>query len=84
MLLKCGKDPCGWRIYVVEVIAESEEDEVVAEEDSETETLFEEDIANLFADEEHLSEEFKTQAASLFEASVVARVNQQMETIENQ
>jgi len=67
-----------------EVIAESEEDEVVAEEDSETETLFEEDIANLFADEEHLSEEFKTQAASLFEASVVARVNQQMETIENE
>ncbi len=68
-----------------EVIAESEEDEVEAsEEDSTEETLFEEDIANLFADEEHLSEEFKTQAASLFEASVVARVNQQMESIEDE
>ena len=68
-----------------EVIAESEEDEVEAsEEESTEETLFEEDIANLFADEEHLSEEFKTQAASLFEASVVARVNQQMESIEDE
>ena len=67
-----------------EVIAESEEEEVVAEDDAEAETLFEEDIANLFADEEHLSEEFKTQAASLFEASVVARVNQQIELIEDE
>ena len=68
-----------------EVIAESEEsDEVETEEDLEAETLFEEDIANLFADEEHLSEEFKTQAASLFEASVVARVNQQIELIEDE
>jgi len=67
-----------------EVIAESEEDEVVAEDESEAETLFEDDIANLFADEEHLSEEFKTQAASLFEATVVARVNQQVEIIENE
>ena len=68
-----------------EVIAESEEEEVVAsEEESTEETLFEEDIANLFADEEHLSEEFKTQAASLFEASVVARVNQQVTEIENE
>ena len=68
-----------------EVIAEEEESEVEAsEEESTEETLFEEDIANLFADEEHLSEEFKTQAASLFEASVVARVNQQMEAIEDE
>jgi hypothetical protein len=68
-----------------EVIAEEEESEVEAsEEESTEETLFEEDIANLFADEEHLSEEFKTQAASLFEASVVARVNQQMESIEDE
>ena len=67
-----------------EVIAESEEEEVVAEDESEAETLFEEDIANLFKDEEHLSEEFKTQAASLFEATVVARVNQQVEIIEDE
>jgi len=75
-----------------EVITEDEEsdEEVVAEdvitdesdEDLEVDTLFEEDIANLFADEEHLSEEFKTQAASLFEATVVARVNQQVSGIE--
>ena len=60
------------------------EEEELEEEDIEAETLFEEDIANLFADEEHLSEEFKTQAASLFEATVVARVNQQVEIIENE
>ena len=66
-----------------EELTEEEETEVEAsEEDSAEETLFEEDIANLFADEEHLSEEFKTQAASLFEASVVARVNEQVESIE--
>ena len=67
-----------------EVVAESNEEEAETEEESTEETLFEEDIANLFKDEEHLSEEFKTQAASLFEASVVARVNQQVEIIENE
>jgi len=67
-----------------EVIAEEESEVEASEEESTEETLFEEDIANLFADEEHLSEEFKTQAASLFEASVVARVNQQMESIEDE
>ena len=67
-----------------EVIAEEEQSEVEAsEEDSAEETLFEEDIANLFADEEHLSEEFKTQAASLFEAVVVSRVNEQVQSIED-
>ena len=63
-----------------EVIAEEEETEEEAEA---SETLFEEDIANLFADEEHLSEEFKTKAASLFETVVVARVNQQIDSIED-
>ena len=67
-----------------EVIAEEESEVEASEEDSTEETLFEADIANLFADEEHLSEEFKTQAASLFEASVVARVNQQVTEIENE
>ena len=68
-----------------EVIAESEEEEVEAsEEESMEETLFEEDIANLFKDEEHLSEEFKTQAASLFEAVVVSRVNEQVSAIEDE
>ena len=68
-----------------EVIAEEEESEVeISDEDSTEETLFEADIANLFADEEHLSEEFKTQAASLFEATVVARVNEQVTSIEDE
>jgi len=67
-----------------EVVAESNEEEAETEEESTEETLFEEDIASLFADEEHLSEEFKTQAASLFEAVVVSRVNQQVADIENE
>ena len=68
-----------------EVVAEEMEDEAEEVEDEvEAETLFEEDIANLFEDEEHLSEEFKTKAASLFEAAVVARVNQQVDLIENE
>lgn len=62
-----------------EVIAE---DESVEEDDSEEEALFEADIATLFADEEHLSEEFKTKAAGIFEAVVTARVTSEMEAIE--
>jgi hypothetical protein len=84
-----GEEVAGEEVEYVdgeeEVIAEEEESEVEAsEEESTEETLFEEDIANLFADEEHLSEEFKTQAASLFEATVVARVNDQVNAIEDE
>ena len=68
-----------------EVVAEeTDEEEEEEAEEATSETLFEEDIANLFADEEHLSEEFKTKAASLFETVVVARVNQQIDLIENE
>ena len=67
-----------------EVVAEDVEDEEIVEDELEAETLFEDDIANLFEEEEHLSEEFKTKAASLFEAAVVARVNQQVDLIENE
>lgn len=66
-----------------EVIAEDEEveaEEVV--EEGEEESLFEADITSLFADEEHLSEEFKTKAANIFEAVVVARVASEMEAVE--
>jgi hypothetical protein len=63
---------------------EAEETDEDEDEDETSETLFEEDIANLFADEEHLSEEFKTKAASLFETVVVARVNQQIDLIEDE
>ena len=67
-----------------EIVAEEEEVEAEAETEDEAETLFEDDIANLFADEEHLSEEFKTKAASLFEAVVVSRVNNEIEEIEKE
>ena len=68
-----------------EVVAEeTDEEEEEEAEEATYETLFEEDIANLFADEEHLSEEFKTKAASLFETVVVARVNQQIDLIEDE
>ena len=67
-----------------EVVAEETDEEEEEDEESTSETLFEEDIANLFADEEHLSEEFKTKAASLFETVVVARVNQQIDLIEDE
>ena len=39
------------------------------------------DIASVFAGDETLSEEFKTQASSIFEAAVIARVNHEVETI---
>ena len=71
-----------------EVIDEDEdevEEEAIVEEDEfleDEETLFENDIANLFQDEEHLTEEFKTKAASLFEAVVTARVASEIEEIQ--
>lgn len=72
--------------------AEEAEEEVIAEEELETEfdetesdeTLFSADIDTLFADEEHLTEEFKTKAASIFEAVVVARVADEVEEIQNE
>lgn len=59
----------------------TEEVEEIVEED---ETLFENDIQNLFSDEEHLSEEFKTKAAGLFEAVVTARVSAEIEEIQTE
>jgi hypothetical protein len=41
------------------------------------------DLSALFEGDEHLSEEFKTRAASLFEAVVTARVSELREEIEN-
>jgi len=70
-----------------EVIAEEEvttEDEVIEEDvvvDSDDETL---DVDALFADEEGLTEEFKTKAGQIFEAVVVAKVNDIVEGIENE
>ena len=39
------------------------------------------DIANIFSGDTNLSEEFKTQASSIFEAAVIARVNNEVEAI---
>tara|TARA_B110000459_G_C16591145_1_gene486313 strand:+ start:329 stop:1540 length:1212 start_codon:yes stop_codon:yes gene_type:complete len=77
-----------------EVVTEVEETEgeVVTEVDETEEETIEEDVLvdssdidveALFADEEGLTEEFKTKAASLFEAVVVAKVNSVVEGIEN-
>ena len=60
---------------------EAELDEESEEEVLEEDTLFQDDMTNLFADEEHLSEEFKVKAAGLFEAVVTARVASEMEDI---
>jgi hypothetical protein len=70
----------------LEAVYESEEEleEEVEEEDSEAEELFEADLAALFADEEHLSEDFKVKAASIFEAVVSARVTSEIQQIEEE
>ena len=70
----------------LEAVYESEEEleEEVEEEDSEAKELFEADLAALFADEEHLSEDFKVKAASIFEAVVSARVTSEIQQIEEE
>ncbi len=62
-----------------EEISEEETEEVV--EDS---TLFEADLNALFADEEHLTEEFKVKAAEVFEAVVTSRVTAEIVQIEEE
>ena len=69
---------------VEEVESEEEDAEVSAETEEQEETLFENDIKNLFADEEHLSEEFKVKAAELFETVVTARLANEMESIQKE
>jgi hypothetical protein len=67
-----------------EIELDEESTEEVEEVDADEETLFEDDVATLFADEEELSEEFKTKAAGLFEAVVTARVSAEIEEIEKE
>ena len=69
---------------VEETESEEEDAEVSAETEEQEETLFENDIKNLFADEEHLSEEFKVKAAELFETVVTARLANEMESIQKE
>lgn len=65
--------------------SDEEVDEVIEEvAEADEEALFEDDIKNLFADEEHLSEDFKTKAAGLFEAVVTARVSSEVEEIQKE
>jgi hypothetical protein len=65
-----------------EVITEEDIEEVVEPRriDMALEDL-RKDIASVFAGDETLSEEFKTQAGAIFEAAVIARVNNEIEKI---
>lgn len=66
-----------------EIVEEEVVEEEVVEETMEDEAvLSESDIDALFADEEHLSEDFKVKAASLFEAVVTARVTKEVQEME--
>ena len=72
-----------------EVIAEEELDEEaeeIAEEEVSVEeaALFEADLNALFADEDHLTEEFKVKAAEMFEAVVTSRVSAEIAQIEEE
>lgn len=70
-----------------DVIVEDEavdETEEVIEEDVIVDSEEELDVEALFADEEGLTEEFKTKAGQIFEAVVVAKVNSIVEEIENE
>lgn len=73
-----------------EVIAEdevvAEDAEEIAEEEVSVEetTLFEADLNALFADEDHLTEEFKVKAAEMFEAVVTSRVSAEIAQIEEE
>lgn len=79
----------------VKAFEETESDEEVITEDDleETDVAIEprkidmrledlrKDIENVFAADTNLSEEFKTQAGAIFEAAVIARVNNEVEAI---
>jgi len=62
--------------------AEEELEEYEENEYAYEEGLFEEDLRALFADDENLTEEFKTKAAEIFEAVVSSRVISEVEAIE--
>ena len=67
---------------------EQVEDEVIAEELEDTDEVVsikekvKEDISSMFADDETISEDFKTKAATIFEARVLDRVSQIEEEME--
>lgn len=55
------------------------EEEVISEEETEEEVSLRDQIDSIFGAE--LSEEFRTKATSIFEAAVIARVNNEMEKV---
>jgi hypothetical protein len=67
------------------------DDDVITEEDVDAATEarkiemnlaeLRKDIASVFSGDENLSEEFKTQAGAIFEAAVIARVNNEVEKL---
>ncbi len=61
---------------------QDEEEYEEVEEYATEEGLFEEDLRALFADDENLTEEFKTKAAEIFEAVVSSRVISEVKAIE--
>jgi len=69
---------------IVEEEAAEEAEEIAEEEVVEEPTLFEADLNALFADEEHLTEEFKVKAAEVFEAVVTSRVTAEIVQIEEE
>ena len=67
-----------------EVVAEDAEEITEEEVSVEENALFEADLKALFADEEHLTEEFKVRAAEVFEAVVTSRVSAEIASIEEE
>jgi hypothetical protein len=67
-----------------EVVAEDAEEIAEEEVSVEENALFEADLKALFADEEHLTEEFKVRAAEVFEAVVTSRVSAEIASIEEE
>lgn len=67
-----------------EVVAEDAEEIAEEEVSVEEAALFEADLKALFADEDHLTEEFKVKAAEVFEAVVTSRVSAEIAQIEEE
>ena len=68
---------------------EDQDEDIITEDDVEAQPRkidmaledLRKDIASVFSADENLSEEFKTQAGAIFEAAVIARVNNEVEKI---
>ena len=61
---------------------DAEAQELAEKRQAEMKESLRKDIESVFATDETLSEEFKTQAAAIFETAVIARVNNEVEAIQ--